>query len=66
MRELYRRFVEARRETGEERAAPAFESFVRGIQHQASRLRNERGCAEIELRVVVRDRRVQLKARPAR
>jgi hypothetical protein len=44
----------------------SFQKFVRGISSQTQRLRKESGCAEIELRVVVKDDQVQVKARPGR
>jgi hypothetical protein len=42
----------------------SYQKFVRGISSQTERLRKESGCAEIELRVVVRDDKVQVKASP--
>jgi len=64
MRGLYDRFVESRRENGQEKRPPSFQKFLRGLASQTQRLQKETGCAEIELRLVVRDRKVQLKARP--
>lgn len=66
LRRIYDRFVAARLESGENRAAPPFERFVSGIEAQTSRLRESSGCGEIELRVVVSDRKVMLKAKPGR
>ena len=37
-----------------------------GVASQAKKLREKAGCDEVELRVVVEDRKVQLKARPGR
>jgi hypothetical protein len=65
LRELYDRFVQARQETGDGKP-PSFEGFRRGIVYQTNQLRERTGCGEIELRVVVNDRKVQLKARPGR
>ena len=42
----------------------SFEAFVRGIGKQADRIRAKSGCAEVDLRIVVADDQVQLKARP--
>ena len=64
MKLLYDRFREARRRGGKK--APSYEKFVGGVSGQIQRLQNSSGCAEIELRLVVSDDKVQLKARPAR
>jgi len=64
LRRLYRKFTEARRINGEEKRQVTYETFVRGISSQTQRLRKESGCGEIELRVVLRDQKVQVKARP--
>ena len=64
LRRLYRKFTEARRISGEEKRRVSYDTFVRGISSQTQRLRKESGCAEIELRVVLRDQKVQVKARP--
>jgi hypothetical protein len=62
---LHDSFVNARRRHGDGAAAAiSYERFVRGITSQAERLRKQSGCDEIELRVVVHDRKVELKARP--
>jgi len=66
MRELYQRFVAARQERGVSKKAPSFDKFVRGVAGHAERLRKSAGCDEIELRLVVEDDKVQLKARPGR
>jgi hypothetical protein len=66
MRDLYKRFCSAQsRLTGRD-AAVTYDRFVRGITAQAERLRNSAGCGEIELRLVVEDDKVQLKARSGR
>jgi hypothetical protein len=65
MRELYDRFLAARQERGAKKG-PSFDKFVRGVAGHAERLRNSAGCDEIELRIVVEDDKVQLKARPGR
>lgn len=64
LRRLYDRFVEARQTNGETNRQVSYAKFVRGISAQTERLRKESGCAEIELRVVLRDQKVQVKARP--
>jgi len=64
LRRLYDRYVSARESLGEEKCRVSYEKFVRGISNQTRSLRKESGCAEIELRVVLRDQKVQVKARP--
>jgi len=66
LRRLYDRFLDAREANGETKRAVSYDRFVRGISTQTDRLRKESGCAEIELRVVLRDQKVQVKARPGR
>ena len=63
---LHTRFVEARKKAGEEDDGVSFRAFVQGIVSQTRRLKDKTGCEEIELRIVVQDRKVQLKARPGR
>jgi len=64
LRELHARFVEAREKTTNGNGSVSFEAFVRGISKQADRIRAKSGCAEVDLRIVVADDQVQLKARP--
>jgi hypothetical protein len=67
LRRVYEKFMEARRlANGSNGNNLSFQKFLRGIDSQTQRLRKESGCAEIELRVVIRDDQVQLKARPGR
>lgn len=66
LRLLHAKFLEARRRNGEDGSTIPFDSFVRGIASQTGRLREKAGCDKVELRLVVRDRKVQLKARPGR
>ncbi len=65
LRRLHRCYVEAAaRHGGKE--PPPYETFVRGVRAKTQKLRDQSGCAEIELRVVLRDDKVQLKARTRR
>jgi hypothetical protein len=65
LRRVYDKFIEARRRgNGSNDNVLSFQKFVRGISSQTQRLRKETGCAEIELRVVIRDDQVQVKASP--
>lgn len=66
LRDLHARFVEARVSGGGNDGAPSFEAFVRGVATQTNRLREKAGCEKVELRVIVSDGKVQLKARPGR
>jgi hypothetical protein len=66
LRRIYSRYVSARESTGETKRQISYEKFVRGISAQTRNLRKESGCAEIEVRVVLTDHKVQVKARPAR
>lgn len=63
LKNLYNRFVEAHPEGVR---TPSFEKFILGVDAQSRRLRKKFGCDEIELRVVAKDGKVQLKARPSR
>jgi len=63
LRLLHSRFVEARRKAGDKNAELPFDRFVRGIVSKTGKLREDAGCDKIEVRLVVRDRKVQLKAR---
>ncbi len=66
LRLLHAKFVEARKKSGEDAADLPFDRFLRGIVAKTGKLRDESGCDKIELRLVVRDRKVQLKARSGR
>lgn len=63
LRILHARYVDARRKAGEKDLDLPFDRFVRGIVTKTGKLREDAGCDKIELRLVVRDRKVQLKAR---
>lgn len=65
LRRLHTRYVDERRRQGID-APVSFDSFARGIDNQVRRLRREAGCDGVELRVIVRDDKVQLTARPTR
>jgi hypothetical protein len=66
LRLLHARFLELRRRLGESDSKVTFENFVSGVTSQARKLREKAGCGEVELRLVVQDRKVQIKARPGR
>lgn len=62
---LHGRLLEARKRSGES-GGLSFDSFLKGIRAQAGRLREKTGCDRVELRVIVHDRKVVVKARPGR
>lgn len=61
---LHESFCEARRNLHPDSRPVPFETFLRGISAQTDQLRAKSGCSAVELRVVVDNDRVQLKARP--
>ncbi len=63
---LHARFLAARRKAEGNGTKISFESFLKGIAAQADRLRRSSGCEQVELRLVVREGKVLLKARPGR
>lgn len=66
LRLLHAKFLEARRKAGAGPMQLSFEGFVEGIARNVARLKEKAGCERVELRVIVRDRKVHLKARPGR
>ena len=66
LRRLHREFLDARHKVDPSAGDVRYETFVRGIRSQADRLRAKAGCTDIELRIVVGEGAVHLKARPAR
>ena len=64
LQRLYTRFVETRRRLDAGKRAVSFEKFAAGVSNQSQRLQKQSGCAEIEVRVVVHDHKVLVKARP--
>jgi hypothetical protein len=64
LREIYDKFIAARTERDPKKKPVSFDKFVRGVAGQAAQLRKSSGCGEIELRLVIKNDQVQLKARP--
>ena len=64
LQHLYKRFAETRQRLDAGKRVVSFEKFALGVANQSERLRKQSGCAEIELRVVVHDHKVLVKARP--
>ena len=65
LRGIYQEFCAQRKRLGQN-GAPTFETFVQGISSQATKLRGQSGCDEIEVRLSIKDRKVQLSAKPGR
>ena len=63
LRRLHSAYVEACRTHADGPRSVAFEKFARGVAAQATRLRKDSDSERIELRVVVSDGKVQLRAR---
>lgn len=63
-RELYDRYIAARRGRGDDVAGIAFEAFQARLQEEARKLRERTGAAAVEFEVTERDGRVKLVARP--
>jgi hypothetical protein len=66
LRLLHARLLEARKKGGEGSGKVSFETFVKSVGAQAGKLREKTGCDKVELRVIVVDRKVVVKARPGR
>jgi hypothetical protein len=65
VRDLFDRYVAARREAGEP-GAVKFESFEKIIAQQASRILVEKGGQAVDFRLETKDGKVSLKARPVK
>ena len=63
---LHARLLDARKKAGDGAGKLSFESFLRGVSAQAGKLREKTQCDKVELRVIVLDRKVVVKARPGR
>ena len=63
---LHSCLLDARKKAGDGAGKLSFESFVRTVSAQAGKLRDKVGCDKVELRVIVHDRKVVVKARPGR
>jgi len=66
LRDLYRAYLRVSRDCGGSQARLSFEKFYRSVAAQAGSLQKKAGCAEIELRVILKNRKVALKARARR
>ena len=66
LRLLHARLLDARKKAGETTDKLSFENFVLTISAQARKMREKTGCDKVDLRVIVIDRKVTVKARPGR
>lgn len=64
LKRLHTRYADHARRHGDKDIT--FDKFVRGVAAQARKLRETADCSHIELRVVVANDRVQVKARPGK
>ena len=64
LKDFHQSFVSARKNNGEEGRAVSFSKFAKTIAAQADNLHKKSGCGEIELRLIVVDSKVQVRARP--
>jgi hypothetical protein len=63
LRDLHRRYVAARARVADTSREISFEAFRKGVTAQTSKLRKRSERGRVELRLVVEEDRVQLKAR---
>src|SRR4029077_4659206 len=63
---LHTRLVRVRKRAGDGAGKLSFDSFVRTVSAQAGKLRDKGGCDKVEVRVIVLDRKVVVKASPGR
>jgi hypothetical protein len=63
---LHGQLLDARKKAGEPTDKLSFESFVLTISAQTRKMREKTGCDKVDLRVIVIDRKVTVKARPCR
>ena len=63
---LHNRLLDARKKAGEPAGKVSFESFALTINAQARKMREKTGCDKVDLRVIVVDHKVTVKARPGR
>jgi hypothetical protein len=63
-RELFDRYIAARRGRGDDVAGLGFEAFRARLQQEAQKLKQRTGASEVEFEVTERDGRVKLVGRP--
>lgn len=60
---LYRKLIEARKETGESSGAPSFEEFGKFVRQKTGELKSKGGSSAVEYTVSIEGGKVKLKAR---
>ena len=63
-RELYDRYIAARRGRGDDVAGIGFEAFAARLREEAQKLKQKTGVTDVEFDIAERDGRVKLVARP--
>jgi len=63
---LHLRLLDARKKAGDATNKLSFETFILTVSAQARKMREKTGCDKVDLRVIVLDRKVMVKARPGR
>ena len=63
LRQLHTRYLAQRHRAEGKTPNIPFDKFVKGIAAQAERLRRKKACKDVELRIVVEEGKVHLKAR---
>jgi hypothetical protein len=63
-RELFDRYIAARRGRGDDVAGIGFDAFRARIQEEAQKLKQRTGASDVEFEITERDGRVKLVARP--
>lgn len=63
-RELFDRYIAARRGRGDDVAGIGFDAFRARLQEEAQKLKQRTGAADVEFEITERDGRVKLVARP--
>jgi hypothetical protein len=63
---FHARLLDARKKAGDGPGTLPFDTFLRSISTQAAKLREKTGCDKVELRVIIHDRKVAVRARPGR
>ena len=66
IRALHARFLEERQKTTGDAGNLPFESFLRQILARTDKIKQTAGCDHVELRIIVENNKVQLKARPGK
>jgi hypothetical protein len=66
LKKLHARYLSRRQHAEGKAPRISFENFVKGVSSQAKRLRKKSDCEQVELRILVEDNKVHLRARPGK